>query len=121
MRLTAASLLFALCLPVVGQERLYQFAVDQDRLAGAPDYGFLNHPIGAGDRIFVKDGHFYAVGKDLKPNTADDVRVRFFGVNTAFSANFPEVQDAARIAKRLRRMGVNLVRLHHMDSSPDPG
>jgi hypothetical protein len=45
--------------------------------------------------------------------------VRFFGANLAFGASFPEPQDAARIAKRLRRLGVNLVRLHHMDTSPD--
>jgi hypothetical protein len=113
--------LLSLCLflPAVGQERAYPFSVDQDHLAGAPDFSYLNHPLGSGDRVFVKDGHFYTVGKDLKPGTADDQRVRFFGVNTAFGANFPEAQDAVRIAKRLRRLGINLVRLHHMDSSPD--
>jgi hypothetical protein len=36
--------------------------------------------------------------------------VRFFGVNLAFGASFPEPQDAARVAKRLRRLGFNLVR-----------
>src|SRR5262249_19332905 len=75
--------------------------------------------IGASDRTFVRDGHFYRVGADLQPFTDDDERVRLFGVNLAFGANFPEERDASRIAKRLRRLGVNLVRLHHMDSSPD--
>jgi len=100
----------ALFLPAVGQERLYQFSVDQDQVNGAPDFSYLNHPLTPADRVFVKNGHFY---------TAGGQRVRFFGVNTAFAANFPEAQDAPRIAKRLRRLGVNLVRLHHMDSSPD--
>jgi hypothetical protein len=105
-------------LPAAAQD-FYQFSVDQDRLAGAPDFSFLNHPLTAADRIFVRDGHFYRVGADLKPNTADDERVRFFGVNMAFGANFPEPADATRIAKRLRRLGVNLVRCHHMDTNPD--
>jgi hypothetical protein len=100
----------------------YPFGVDQDKLNGAPDFSFLNHPLTAADRIFVRNGHFYTVGADLQPNTADDQRVRFFGISFAFGANFPDPGngDAARIAKRLRRMGINLVRLHHMDSEPDP-
>ncbi len=100
----------------------YRFAVDQDNLNGAPDYSFLNHPLTAADRIFIKNGHFYTVGADLQPNTADDQRVRFFGIAFAFGANFPDpsLGDPVRIAKRLRRMGINLVRLHHMDSEPDP-
>jgi len=100
----------------------YRFAVDQDNLNGAPDFSFLNHPLTAADRIFVKNGHFYTVGPDLQPNTADDQPVRFFGVSFAFGANFPDPSagDPVRVAKRLRRMGVNLVRLHHMDSEPDP-
>src|SRR5450432_2816209 len=120
MRYSAVALLsLTLFLPAAGQERFYSFSNDQDRLTGAPDFSYLNHPLGPADRVFVKDGHFSIVGKDLKPNTADDRRVRFFGVNTAFGANFPETRDAARIARRLRKLGVNLVRLHHMDSSPD--
>ena len=66
----------------------------------------------------MRDGHFYRVGRTER-DTADDERVRLFGVNLAFGANFPEETDAVRIARRLRRLGVNLVRLHHMDSQPD--
>jgi hypothetical protein len=99
---------------------LYPFSFDQDRLNGAPDFSFLNHPLTPADRVFVRDGHFYTVGRDLQPNTPDDRRVRFFGVSMAFGACFPEpANDAARVAKRLRRLGINLVRLHHMDSEPD--
>jgi len=97
----------------------YQFLVDQDHLSGAPDFSFLNHPLSPSDRLFVRDGHFFRVGNDLTPQTTDDERVRLFGVNLAFGANFPVEADARRIAKRLRRLGVNLVRLHHMDSQPD--
>lgn len=98
---------------------LYPFGIDQDNLKGAPDFSYLNHALTPADRVIVRDGHFYTIGPDLAPNTDDDVRIRFYGVNLAFGANFPAGDDAARIAKRLRRLGVNLVRLHHMDSSQD--
>ncbi|MCS7314959.1 MAG: hypothetical protein NZ554_05775, partial [Bryobacteraceae bacterium] len=45
--------------------------------------------------------------------------VRLFGTNAVFGGNFPEERDAERIARRLRRLGVNVLRLHHMDTSPD--
>jgi len=110
--------ILVLCVALRAQS-FYQFGFDQDSLHGAPDFSSLNHPLTAPDRVFVRDGHFYAVGADLQPNTADDARIRFYGVNLAFGANFPEKGDAVRIAQRLRRLGINLVRLHHMDSSPD--
>ncbi len=101
------------------QPRYYPFAIDQDALSGAPDFSHMNRPLQAADRVFVRDGRFWRVGPDLEPGTADDERVRFFGLNLCFGANFPEPADAERVARRLRRLGVNLVRLHHMDSQPD--
>lgn len=92
---------------------------DPDALGGVLDYGWLNSPLTPADRVAVNGAHFVKVGDDGVPGTADDERVRFFGVNVSFGANFPEQQDARRIAKRLRRLGVNLVRLHHLDSRPD--
>jgi hypothetical protein len=92
------------------QDRLYKFEVDQDRAAGVIDFSRLNTPLTPASRIRVCDDHFC---------DSTGARVRFMGVNLAFGANFPEEQDAARIAKRLRKLGVNLVRLHHMDTSPD--
>jgi len=90
--------------------KMYPVRIDQDRLAGAPDFSFLNRPLTDEDRITVRDGHFV---------DARGRRVKFWGVNLAFGANFPEPADSVRIARRLRRLGVNLVRLHHMDTSPD--
>lgn len=92
------------------QPRTFPAAIDQDRLAGPVDFSFLNHPLTQDDVISVQDGHFA---------DARHRRIRFWGVNLAFGANFPGSQDAPRLARRLRRLGVNLVRLHHMDTSPD--
>ncbi|HTP89585.1 MAG TPA: hypothetical protein VMJ34_21700 [Bryobacteraceae bacterium] len=112
MQLRLATLILAAAVSLCGQQ-YYRFAVDQDHLNGAPDFSFLNHPLTAADRIVVRNGHFYTVAGQ---------RVRFFGISFAFGANFPDPSngDAVRVAKRLRRMGINLVRLHHMDSEPDP-
>lgn len=102
-----------------GGVQYFNFAIDEDKLAGAPDRSALNQPLDAAARLFVKDGHFYRVGPDHRPNTSDDSRVRLYGVNLTFAANFPSAADAERLALRLRKAGINAVRLHHLDSSPD--
>jgi hypothetical protein len=107
---TALLLLAASAATAQTQTGWFPFTIDQDGLTGAVDFSHLNRPLTAAGRISVKDGHFV---------NAKGGRVRFWGVNFAFGANFPEQKDAVRLAKRLRRLGVNLVRLHHMDTSPD--
>lgn len=61
-------------------------------------------------RGFVRarsDGRFYfsKTGK----------RARFWGVNFTFGANFPEHDTAEGVARHLAKLGVNVVRFHHMD------
>lgn len=51
-------------------------------------------------------GHFRRSGE----------RIRFFGTNLSAGACFPQKDDAASIAGRMRKMGFNLVRFHHMDN-----
>ena len=48
-----------LALPALAEERFYQFAVDQDRLAGAADFSFLNRPLTPADRLFVRSAHLF--------------------------------------------------------------
>ncbi|MCX7007274.1 MAG: carbohydrate binding domain-containing protein [Kiritimatiellaeota bacterium] len=62
-------------------------------------------------RISVRGDHFYRGGE----------RVRFFGVNCAFGANLPSAEEAPLIAARLAALGINNVRLHHMDTGAFPG
>ena len=47
---------------------------------------------------------------------ADETRARFWGVDMMADACFPSHADAPRIAARLARNGVNMVRLHHIDA-----
>jgi len=63
-----------------------------------------------GARIVARGGHFYRGGR----------RVRVWGVNTCFGANFPTRGDAERVAGRLAQAGINSVRLHHMDMAAFP-
>jgi len=62
------------------------------------------------ERITARDGHFCR-GQE---------RVRVWGVNLSFGANFPTHEDAEKVAARLAAHGVNSVRCHHMDTSNWP-
>lgn len=52
------------------------------------------------------DGKFYSNGQPI----------RFWGVNMTIGGNFPLQADAPLIATRMRKMGINLVRIHHFDN-----
>ncbi|MFO0870829.1 MAG: carbohydrate binding domain-containing protein [Pirellulales bacterium] len=68
-------------------------------------------PIDAAQRLQVTpDGHLAAAGS----------RVRLWGVNVCFGANFPAADDARQIAARLAHFRLNAVRFHHMDSARYP-
>ena len=54
-------------------------------------------------------GHFEFTGRP-------GVRVRFWGVNLCFSAQFLEKDEADQLAERLARSGYNTVRFHHFDA-----
>ncbi|MGE5458670.1 MAG: hypothetical protein ACM3RX_09985 [Methanococcaceae archaeon] len=48
--------------------------------------------------------------------TVNEKPIRFWGANLAADGAFPSKDKAWFIAGRLRKMGFNLVRLHHMDN-----
>jgi hypothetical protein len=68
-------------------------------------YDLLDKPAGRLGPVVVKKDHFYTGEK----------RIKFWGVNFAFSACFPSHEQAERVASRLAHFGINAVRLHHMD------
>jgi len=61
-------------------------------------------------RLAARSGHFF-LGDD---------RVRLWGVNLSFGANFPTQEAAPHVAARLAAAGVNTIRCHHMDTSRWP-
>ncbi len=67
-------------------------------------------PAGRDGFVSVKDGHLFAGEK----------RLRIFGVNMCFSANFPKHEDAEKVAARMAKFGINCVRFHHMDMFSAP-
>lgn len=110
--LAGAALLVALALSAPAQE-LAPFVLPWDDAAPGPtDRSTLLHqPAGALGTVHAgPDGHLYAGAK----------RIRFFGVNCCFGANFPERSTAEKIAARMAKFGINCVRFHHMDSQPFP-
>ena len=53
------------------------------------------------------DGHLYTGGE----------RIKFLGVDICAGAAFPEKTESVKIATRLAKYGVNVIRFHHMDAS----
>ncbi len=74
---------------------------------------WLPRPAGAAGFVRVSNGRL-VVGPEGAPQT--ERPIRFWATNTCFSGNFPDRQQAERVAARLARLGINCVRLHHMDS-----
>ncbi len=59
----------------------------------------------------IADGDHFTVAGD---------RYRVWGVNMCFGASLPTTGEAAIVARRLAALGINSVRLHHLDTSPYP-
>src|SRR5690349_1325362 len=72
--------------------------------------GLIPKPAGKDGPVVARDGHFYC----------GTSRMRFWGVNIAFSGNLPTHEQADEVAARLARFGINAVRIHHADMFPFP-
>jgi len=91
-------------------ERLFPFYLpwddSEENILNVSSY--LHKPSGSLGYVYVgEDGHLYAGGK----------RIRFLGVNICGGTSFPEKEESEKIAARLAKFGVNIVRFHHMDAS----
>lgn len=110
---------FALCLALgvftaaadAAEER-FPFAIPGDD--ASPSFTNLAdlspRPAGADGFVRIRDGHFHT----------NSGRLRIWGVNTTFDANFPGKEDAEKVAAHLAKLGINAVRIHHHDGSPAP-
>ena len=91
----------------------FPFAVPSlDNSPTAVDLSWMNPTAaGAEGRITVSDGHFV---------DSHGQRIRFFGTNVCFEAAMPPKGIAPTVAAHLRRMGFNIIRMHHMDTVDSP-
>ena len=67
---------------------------------------FPKEAITDADRVTASGSNFIVAGKPYK----------FWGANVAAGGNFPTKSLAPSIAGRMRKMGINLIRFHHMDN-----
>lgn len=51
--------------------------------------------------------------------TIDGERIRFWGVNVTGASCFPSHEDAEKVAQRMAKFGINIVRFHHFDQQWD--
>lgn len=112
LRLLAFLLLSHLSLRAA-EETLFPFVLPwDDSSEGITNVSsWLDKPAGAAGPIRVSDdAHFYVGEK----------RIRFVGINMSFAAGLPEKADGERIARRLAKFGINVVRFHHMDTAEWP-
>jgi hypothetical protein len=83
----------------------------EDTTKSATDFsGLSTRPAGADGYVRIQDGHFF-VGPG---------RLRIWGLNLCFGANFPTHEDAQKVAAHLAKLGVNGVRMHHHDTAGAP-
>jgi hypothetical protein len=105
-------LLILLPQTVVEADERFAFLIPGDD--ATPSVTNLAHlsptPAGADGFVRIRDGRF----------ATDSGRLKIWGVNTCFGANFPAPQDAEKVAAHLAKLGVNGLRMHHHDTSPSP-
>lgn len=101
-------LLFLLLTNLVFSRTFYFYLPWDDSSQTVVDISWLNHkPAGKYGFVTVgPDGHFYVGGE----------RIKFFGVNFTAASCFPTKDQAEKIAKRLAKFGINIVRFHFLDN-----
>ncbi|MBN2477456.1 MAG: carbohydrate binding domain-containing protein [Pirellulales bacterium] len=91
----------------VAAEELFPFVISYDAPENATNVSaWLPRPAGKDGFVRVEDGRLVT---DAGP-------IRFWGTNLCFEACFPSHAQAERLAARLARLGINCVRMHHMDA-----
>ena len=83
-----------------------------DALETSVDMSFLNpDPAGNSGFVRIENGKFL----DGAGN-----RLKFLGTNLTFGRAFPEKDVSPKLAAHMRKLGINVVRFHHMDMNPAP-
>ncbi len=90
---------------------LFPFLVSYEPSAGLPNVSaWLERPAGAHGFVRV------APRKPLARLVTDAGPIRFWATNLCFEACFPSREEAEALAARLAGLGINCVRMHHMDA-----
>ncbi len=94
-----------------GSEELFAFVVSYEPSQTLPNLsGWLHRPAGKYGFVRVqRQGNQARLVTDGGP-------IRFWATNLCFEACFPSREEAQQLAARLASLGINCVRLHHMDS-----
>lgn len=91
----------------MAEEELFPFVISYDSPQNVTNLsGWLERPAGGHGFVRVEDGR---LATDAGP-------IRFWATNLCFDACFPSREQAQGLAQRLARLGINCVRMHHMDS-----
>ncbi|HDQ26270.1 MAG TPA: hypothetical protein ENN43_05930 [bacterium] len=67
---------------------------------------FVQRDIDAGGIVSVTPGGHFSTASG---------RIKFWGTNMTFGANFPSASNAEQVSNRLAKYGFNCIRFHHMD------
>jgi hypothetical protein len=90
----------------------FEFVISEPAEGSIVDVsGYNPEPAGASGFVRIEDGHFV---------DGRGERIRFLGTNLTFDAAFPDKERAPEIARRMARLGINIVRFHHMDNQYAP-
>jgi len=107
VRFAVTALVLLVASGVQAEEPLFPFVVSYDAPDNATNVSaWLDRPAGGHGFVRVEEGR---LATDAGP-------IRFWATNFCFDACFPEREQAERVAARLARLGINCVRMHHMDS-----
>ncbi len=86
---------------------MFPFSISYDAPQNAANVSnWLHRPAGKYGFVRTDGGHL----------VTDDGPIRFWGTNLCFDASFPSRKEAERMAARMARLGINCVRMHHMDA-----
>lgn len=112
MRALIVLLLTASCAFAEIPEGWFEFVISEPAEGSIVDVSSYNpEPAGASGFVTIADGHFV---------DGRGARIRFLGTNLTFEAAFPDKEQAPVIARRMARLGINVVRFHHMDNQYAP-
>jgi len=107
----SVSLVFApwilLAAAAAAEEPLFPFVISYDARPNVTNVSaWLERPAGKQGFVHAQDGRLVTAAGPI----------RFWATNLCFEACFPSHEQAERVAARLASLGINCVRMHHMDS-----